>query len=40
MRAGPENELAQSLSVDRKTLREYIAPGGGGGHRSGWAGEG
>ena len=34
-----KNEMAQGLGVDRKTIRKYIAPAIGGGHRPGRAGE-
>jgi fermentation-respiration switch protein FrsA (DUF1100 family) len=34
-----KNEMAQSLGVDRKTPRKYIAPGRGGGHQAGRAGQ-
>ena len=34
-----KNEMAQSLGVDRKTVRKYIAAGGGGGDQPGRAAE-
>ena len=33
------SEMSQSLGVDRKTIRKYIAPGGGRGHHPGRAGQ-
>ena len=34
-----QSEMSQSLGVDRKTLRKYIGPAAGGGHRPGRARE-
>ena len=35
-----QNELADELGVDRKTLRKYTGPGAGGGDRAGRAADG
>ena len=37
MRAGRKSEIAESLGVDRKTVRKYIGAGGGGRDRAGRA---